>query len=187
MSITRRRLFALSGAGLAGTGAIAALAACGSEEEEPSAERDVELLNAALAAQLTVATAYRTAEDFDLLTAGAGDAVTAFSKEAAAQVRTLETAVEDAGGTPTEEQEAPPEGENPLESVALALNDAIAALHAAAGGLSTAELNRTALEVLTVDAAQLAAIRGELGEDQVPQPFVTGLDEAPLAATEQTS
>jgi Ferritin-like domain len=185
MSITRRRLFALSGAGLAGGGA-AVLSACGDSLEEPSAERDVELLNAALAAQRTMAAAYQTAEEFDLLSAGAGDAVNAFSKDATAQVRRLEAAVESAGGTPLDDESAPPAAENPLESIALALNDAIAAYRAAAGALSTPGLNRTALELMATDAAQLAALRGELGENQAPQPFVTGLDDPPLVGEPQT-
>jgi hypothetical protein len=184
MRITRRRLLAASGAGLAGTGAAAALSACGTEIEDPSAERDVELLNEALAAQGAVAAAYDLAQDFDLLTSGAGDAVAAFSKEATTQARRLQAAVESGGGTPSEDEPQAPEAENPLESITLALNDAIAAYHAAAGALSTAELNRMVLEFVAADAAQLAALRGELGEDQAPEPFVTGLDEPPLVATE---
>jgi hypothetical protein len=178
MPITRRRLLAASGAGLAGTGAAAALSACGTEIEDPSAERDVELLNAALAAQSAVVSAFEI-EDARLL-----GPVQGFAEEASRQVQELGRAIEGAGGTAAETDESPPEAESPTEAAALALEDAIAAYHAAAGALSTAGLNRMVLEFIAADAAQLAALRGELGEDQAPEPFVTGLDEPPLVATE---
>jgi hypothetical protein len=195
MSITRRRLFAASGAGLAGAGAITALSACGSEEEEPSAERDVELLNAALAAEATVAGMY---EDLPA-TAGPderndvsdlvvdAEVFDAFAEQAAAQVERLTRAIEDAGGTPSEGNGSPPEAESAVEALTLALNPAIAAYHEAAGDLSTSELNRLVLELMVADAAQLAALRGILGEQQAPEPFVTGLDEPPLISTERVT
>jgi hypothetical protein len=178
MPITRRRLLASSGAGLAGTGAIAALSACGSEEEDPSPERDVELLNAALAAQTTVVSAYEFGGEQSL------EPIRVFAEDASNQVQQLTEAIETAGGTPAEPDGNPPEAESAVEAATLALNDAIAAYHAAAGDLSTSELNGMVLEFITADAAQLAALRGELGEEQAPQAFVTGLEEPPLVATE---
>ena len=178
MSITRRRLFAISGAGLAGGGAAAVLSACGTELEEPSAGRDVELLNAALAAEATVAGMY---EDLPATAGPDAEAFDAFAEQAATQVERLTTAIEDAGGTPSEGNGSPPEAESVVEALTLALNPAIAAYHEAAGALSTPELNRLVLELMAADAAQLAALRGILGEDQAPEPFVTGLDERPLA------
>jgi hypothetical protein len=182
MSITRRRLLELSGAGLAGGGAAAVLAACGSEDEEPSAERDVELLNAALSAAATVAGMYES------LPAAAGPGAVVFDtfgEQATAQVERLRRAIEAAGGTPSEGSGSPPEAESAVEALTLALNPAIAAYHDAAGALSTPELNRMVLEFIAADAAQLAALRGELGEDQAPEPFVTGLEEPPLVAEGQ--
>jgi hypothetical protein len=184
MSITRRRLLAASGAGLAGGGAIAALSACGDSVEEPSAERDVELLNAALAAEATVAGMY---EDLRAPAGPGAEALDVFAEQAAAQVERLTRAIEDAGGTPSEENGSPPEAESAVEALTLALNPAIAAYHEAAGGLSTPELNRLVLELMAADAAQLAALRGILGEEQAPEPFVTGLEEPPLSSTEQVT
>jgi hypothetical protein len=182
MSITRRRLFAVSGAGLAGAGATAVLSACGTEEEEPSAERDVELLNTVLAAQGTVATMY---EELPAAAGPGGETLDVFGEEAAAQVERLTTAIEGAGGTPTDADESPPEGESATEALAQAVRLAIAACHDAAGELSTPELNATVLELVAVDAAQLAALRGLLGEQQAREAFVTGLEEPPLVVEEQ--
>jgi hypothetical protein len=184
MFITRRRLFAASGAGLAGSSAIAVLSACGSEEEEPSAERDVELLNAALAAEATVSGMY---EDLPAPAGPDAEVFDAFAEQSATQVERLTRAIEDAGGTPSEGNGSPPEAESAVEALTLALNPAIAAYHEAAGDLSTPELNRLVLELMAADAARLAALRGILGDDQAPAPFVTGLDEPPLSSTEQVT
>jgi hypothetical protein len=184
MPLTRRRLFAASGAGLAGGGAIAALSACGESIEEPSTERDVELLNAALAAEATVAGMY---EDLPATAGPDAEVFDAFAEQAASQVEQLTSAIEDAGGTPSEGNGSPPEAESAVEALALALNPAIAAYHEAAGDLSTPELNRLILELMAANAAQLAALRGILGEQQAPEPFVTGLDEPPLVATEEVT
>jgi hypothetical protein len=178
MPITRRRLLAASGAGFAGTGAATVLAACGTEIEDPSPERDVELLNAALQAQSAAVRVLRFAE------AGSGTPTEGFAEEAQRQTQELTEAIEAAGGTASGSTGDAPEGESPTEAAAFALDDAIAAYHAAAGALSTAELNGMVLEFIAADAAQVAALRGVLGEDQAPQPFVTGQDEPPLTAEE---
>jgi hypothetical protein len=183
MPITRRRLLATSGAGLAGTGAVTLLAACGTDEEEPSAERDVELLNTALEAELAVADLYRSPPSLSMEGA---EAATSFGAEAKRQVQQLTEAIEAAGGTPSESAQEVPQAESVIEAGALALNSAIAAYHSAAGALSTPELNRMVIEFVTANAAEVAALRGVLGEDQAPQAFLTGLDEAPLVAEEAT-
>ena len=182
MPITRRRLLATTGTGIAGTGAVTLLAACGTDDEEPSAERDAELLNTALEAQASVAELYGAAKG----AAPDAEAIAAFSKEADTQVQRLREAIEGVGGTPSDTVADAPQAESPVEAAAGALTAAIAAYHAAVGDLSTSNLRATVLELAAADAAQLAAIRGLLGEDQAPQAFVTGLDEAPLVAEEST-
>jgi hypothetical protein len=183
MPITRRRLLASSGAGLAGAGAVTLLAACGTDEEEPSAERDAELLNTALEAQTTVSQLYGDAEG---LAGPDAQAIDAFGKEADDQLRRLRESIEGAGGTPSDTAAEAPQAESPLEAIALALTNAIGAYRAAVGDLSTSSLRATVLELGATDAAQLAAVRGLLGEDQAPVAFVTGLDEPPLVAEEAT-
>jgi hypothetical protein len=175
MSITRRRLFAVSGTG----GAAAILAACGAAEDQASPERDVELLNTALAAEATVASMYAA------LPAGSGpggEALDVFGQQASAQVERLKKAIEDAGGTPEETKGQAPTAESAVEALTLALNNAIAAYHDAVGDLSTPPLRRTVYELVAADAAQLAALRGLLGSEQAPEAFVTGGDEPPLEA-----
>jgi hypothetical protein len=177
MSITRRRLFAVSGAG----GAAAVLAACGTAEEEASPERDVDLLQAALDAQGAVERLYRTATKQSLDT-DARAAVKAFAVTAKDHVDRLRKEIEGAGGTPAASPADVPAGENVLDALSVALTEAIAAYHDAVGELSSAPLRRTVYELLAADAAQLAALRGLLGEEQAPEPFVTGSDERPLVA-----
>jgi hypothetical protein len=177
MSITRRRLFAISGAG----GAAAVLAACGTAEEEPSPERDVELLQPALDAEAAVNRLYRIAAD-QSLDAEASAGVKAFGVTAKEHVDQIRKEIEAAGGTPAESPADVPAGENVLEALGVALTDAIATYHDAVGELSTPPLRRTVYELLAGDAAQLAAIRGLLGSEQVPEAFVTGGDEPPLEA-----
>lgn len=178
MPITRRRLLATTGAGIAGGGA-AVLSACGSDADEPSAERDVELLQAALDAEGAVARLYELAAG-QRLDREAADAVAAFGSQASAQLKRLTDAIESAGGEPAKPGGSPAAAESVVEAIALALDEAIAAYHSAVGKLSTVELRRTAFELMNADAAQLAAIRGLLGEEQAPEPFVTGGDERPL-------
>jgi rubrerythrin len=180
MSITRRRLFAVSGAG----GAAAVLAACGTAEEEASPERDVELLQAALDAEGGVERLYRTATE-QSLDADARATVQAFGVTAREHVDRLRKEIEGAGGTPVESSADVPAGENVLDALTVALTDAIAAYHDAVGELSSAPLRRTVYELLAADAAQLAAIRGLLGSEQAPEAFVTGRDEPPLEAEAQ--
>jgi hypothetical protein len=177
MSITRRRLFAVSGTG----GAAAILAACGTAEEEPSPERDVELLQGALDAEAAVESLDRTAAG-QSLEAEASAAVKAFGATTKDHVGQLRKAIEGAGGTPAESQAKAPAGENVLDALSVALTAAIAAYHGAVGDLSTPPLRRTVFELLAADAAQLAAIRGLLGSEQAPEAFVTGGDQPPLTA-----
>jgi hypothetical protein len=181
MPITRRRLIAASGGTVAAGGAVAVLSACGSSREEPSDSRDVELLQPALDAETKVANLYRIAAR-QPLEPRALDAVESFGKRANEQVGLLEDAITGAGGSPAPPSGGNPAAENVLEALTLGLNDAIAAYNASVGGLSTPELRHTVFELMSTDAAQLAAIDGLLGSEQAPEPFVTGGKEPPLTA-----
>jgi Ferritin-like domain len=179
MPITRRRLLASAGAGVAGAGA-ATLAACGSDVDEPSSERDVELLQPALAAERSVANLYGLAAE-QRLEPEVTEAVEAFGKQATSHVDRLAEAIESAGGEAAEPSGSPEGAESVVEAIALALDEAIGAYDAAVGELSTVELRRTVFELMTSDAAQLAAMTGVLGEDQAPDAFVTGATREPSA------
>lgn len=178
MSITRRHLL---GASAAGTASVA-LAACGGDDSpEPGPERDAELLQQALAAQVTLlgVTRFAEAQPLDRRVAAA---VALFAEQTAEHVAVLSQLVEESGGDAAADEGSAPEAESAVEAVALALEDAIAAAHGIVGDLSTADARRTIYTVIAADGAQLATVRGVLGEDQVPVAFVTGGSEPPLTA-----
>lgn len=185
MSITRRRLIAISGVGLAAGGT--ALAGCGGDgREEPSAQRDVELLQPALDAEATLSGLYRLARR-QQLDPPVAEAIDAFDQRSSRHRRQLARRIEDAGGTPAEPDTRAPAGESVIEAIGIALGDALAAAHRIVGGLSSPEARRTIYEVMTADAAQLAVIRGILGEVQAPVAFVTGGPEPPLTTEDETA
>ena len=178
MSFTRRHLITASAAG----GAAAALAACGGDDSpEPSAERDTELLQQALDAQATLLGVTRFAET-QRLAGRIGAAVALFAEQAADHVDEISTLIEDAGGEALVEESEAPDAESAVEAIAIALEDAVAAGHDIVADLSTVDSRRTIYAVIADDAAQLAAVRGVLGEDQAPVAFVTGGSEPPLTA-----
>lgn len=180
MPITRRRLIATTGAGLAAGGAAAALTACGGTgREEPSAQRDVELLQRALDAEAIVSGLYRLAGR-QRLDAPVSEAIDTFEAQSSRHRAQLTGRIEDAGGVPAESDARAPAAESVVEAIRIALDDAIAVTHEIVGGLSSPQARRTVYEVMTADAAQLAVFRGILGEGQVPVAFVTGSAEQPL-------
>jgi hypothetical protein len=180
MPITRRRLVAASGAGLAAGGAAALISACGGDgREEPSAERDTELLQRPLAAEATLSDLYRRAQR-QQLDQPVAEAVEAFGEQASRHERQLTRQIGNAGGTPAGADTSPPAAESVVEAIRLPLDDAITAAHGIVGDLSSPQARRTVYEVMTANAGQLAAIRGTLGEEQVPVAFVTGRPESPL-------
>lgn len=177
-TITRRGFLALGGSGAA----AAALAACGSEEDPRDEGRDGELLGESLAAEETLEGAYTDAlgeaanDDRRLLE----DASTA----SADRVGELETLAEEADAAPVESEGAQPTG---LTGAIAAGGLAIAAYREAAGLLSTPELRRTAAAGLAAVAAEQAALRASGGDEPlVPEPFVTGSNEKPLTAPDDT-
>lgn len=186
MSFTRRHLLQTSGAGLAAGGAATVLAACGGDgRPERTSERDVELLQEALRAEATLAAAYAIASEQQLggqVTA----AVNAFVNQSGEHMTLLARQIEEAGGTPDDAPGDPPAAESAVESVRAAIEESIAAGHRAVGGLDSADARHAVYRVITGDAAQLAAVRGILGEQQVPVAFVTGAAEPPLAVDPDT-
>lgn len=177
VALTRRHLLTAGGAGVAGVAATA-LAACGEEDEPRDEGRDAELLGAGLSAERNLAATYRRAADV----VGEPDrraTLREFAAEASAHADELAASLEELGG--------PGEGEAPIddeaggtESVAAA-SAAISAHREAASLLSTIEGRALAFRLVAADAAQLAALQGLLGIEQVPQAFVTGGESQPFA------
>jgi hypothetical protein len=180
MPITRRRLIAASGAGLAAGGA-AALSGCGGDPgEDPSPQRDVELLQRALEAQAAVNDLYGLAGE-QQLDEPVAEAMRQFEQQSSRHARQLARRIEEAGGTPADPDASPPVAESVVEAIGIALEEAVAAGHRIVGTLSSPEARRTVYRMMSADAAQLAVVRGVLGEDQVPVAFVTGRPEPPVA------
>jgi len=185
--ISRRRFFGRAGVTFVGGSAVF-LSACGEsqdqkdEENEPSSpEADIDILNDALALELTAVEAYT--KGAPLLTGavlGAGEAFLAHEEEHAAA---LEQAIVDLGGKATavkqeldysalQTQEDVLEFANNLENVAIsAYVDSIPKL-------SSGPLRATASQIVTNEAEHVSVLLAALGVPAVPSAFVAGNPEA---------
>jgi len=175
--LTRRRLLAAGGAGAAAS----ALAACGTSEPESerSAEGDAGLLaDAALAEKGLQASAETASGKLEGEEAALAAAIAGSSTSRAAAVSDL---LEAAGG---EEPGVGGSGGDTLAAVADAAAGSITAYREAAALLSTPELREAILEHVTQTAAELATVRGLIGEEPSPFAFVTGGSEEPYEDTD---
>ena len=177
-AIPRRGFFALGGAGAAGL----ALAACGTEVEEPNDERDIEILAAALTGEENAASALKTAQP----SAGAEEeTVRALAQQAEAHATRLQDLLADLNATP-EGEFGIPESDG-LDGALLAAgeqtNIAIAAYARGAGQL-TEEFRADALELIVAAGARLAVLAELLGIEPAPFAFATGLEEEPHQTTD---
>jgi rubrerythrin len=173
-AIRRRGFLAMGGAGLAAT----ALAACGAEEEEPTSDRDVEILSAALVGEENAASALKVAER-----EAEGDEaklITALVGQADDHVARLESALSDLDATPEGEFELFSGGDlNAALAAAIEqTNRAISAYRRGAAEL-TEDRRAEAIELMAADGARFAAIAQLVGEQPAPYAFVTGGAEPP--------
>jgi hypothetical protein len=170
--LSRRRLLAASGATLA-AGAPAALAACGStdEDEEATPGEEAELLNAVMAQQLAVQDAL----------APAGGNVPSELEQPVGQLvdlreestQELARTISELGGEPVDQAADLVGAESPAEGLARQLETSIAASLEAIGELAP-ERRVPVHQAITEDAAVLATIRSVLGEEIAPDAFVMG-------------
>ena len=172
LRLTRRRLLAASGATLA-AGAPAALAACGTveEDEDVSPEEEAGLLNQVLPQQLAVIEAAKQA-----IKAGPADAVKvakSLDEERLKSTQELEAEINDLGGTPASEAADLVGAESAVEGLARQLEASIAATLEPLGELSP-ESRQPVHRAVVQDAAALAAVRDTLGEEPAPDAFVMG-------------
>lgn len=181
--LSRRRLLAASGAALA-VGAPAALAACGTaedEDEDVSPEREAELLNVVLAQQLAVV------EALDQASSSAPNelrgSVVRLHRTRQQSSSGLEKTISDLGGTPTDQPaESASQAESAVEGLGDQLEASIAATLDAIGELLP-NTRQPVHRAIAEDAAVLAAIRDTLGEEPAPDAFVMG----PPAMTEEAA
>lgn len=182
--LSRRRLFGIAGASLAG-GSAALLAGCGDDTKNPnvqtgpdeSDDADVEILNSALDLELMSVEAYKAGAGRlrgDLLQIAKG-----FLEQEQEHVDGLSAAIRDAGGTPNEPKSSydfPRLGaQRDVLRFAIGLeNTAIALYIDLLPKLSQGDLRATAAGILTCEAEHIAVLLGALGEPQAPEAFVTG-------------
>jgi hypothetical protein len=176
-TLTRRGLIVLGGTGAAG----AVLTACGAETEaRRDSGDDGTLLSDALAAERALGAAYAEAAG----SAGGEERSTLEAFARASQLRgdDLESRTDGA-----EDGDADAPTEQGLAGAIAAAEGAIAAYRDNAGLLSSADDRSTSMLDLVAVAAELAAVRELDGADPVPFPFVTGQDEPPLVAPDNTA
>lgn len=182
--LSRRRFFRMSGVSVAGGSAVF-LAACGDDTKSPgvqtgpdeSDQADVEILNSALDLELMAVAAYKTGAALlkgDVLRVGK-----AFLEQEQEHADGLAQAIKDAGGTPNRAKASYDfpklSSQNEVLRFAVDLeNTAIAAYIDALPKLSQGDLRATAAAIVTNEAEHVAVLLGALGEDQVPDAFVTG-------------
>ena len=171
--LSRRRLLAVSGATLA-AGSSAVLAACGAaaDDEEASPEEDAAALNEILAQQLGVIEAVEAG--LGALPTTVKQPVFALRTERLRSSKDLAETIGELGGAAT--TEAAPQAaqaESAVEGVARQLEASIAGSLAAIGDLSS-ERRQPVARAIFEDAAVLAVLRSELGEDVAPDAFVFG-------------
>ena len=167
--ISRRRMLVASGAAV---GAPTVLTACGQAsgpDEERSEEEDPALLNAVLEQHLAVADEAAATEDGPL-----PDVTSELAKQRKDSVSQLEAFISERDGDAVTDPVDAAEAESPTEALAIQLQDSIAASLEAIGQLSSPAYRQAVHRFVTEDAAALAALRSELGEDVAPDAFVFG-------------
>ena len=182
--LSRRRLLALAGAGLAGSSAVA-LAGCGDDTKNPTVRTapdesdtaDVELLNTMLDLELMSIAAYKT---------GAGELrgsrlqiVKGFLEQEQEHADTLTSAIRDLAGVPNGPKDSYDfralTSQSDVMRFAVGFeNNIIAAYIDVLPKLSQGEIRSTISAILTTEAEHVAVLLGALERPQVPAAFVVG-------------
>jgi rubrerythrin len=182
--LSRRRFMSASGVSLAG-GSAAFLAACGDDTKSPgvqtgpdeSDQADVEILNSVLDLELMAVAAYKAGAaqlTGDVLQVGK-----AFLEHEQEHADGLAQAIKDAGGTPNRAKASYdfPKLSSQTDALRFAIdleNTVIAAYIDALPKFSERDLRATAAAIVTTGAEHVAVLLGALGDNQVPDAFVTG-------------
>jgi hypothetical protein len=170
--LTRRSLFAVGGTGAAGL----VVAGCGTADDPRTEGRDGELLDAAATAEAKLGAVY------DGLDAGpqGNPAVQQFRDASSSRLDELNKLGAKGVSAPADS------GAVPADAVAAA-NAAIAAYRNVVRFGSTTELRSTAIKSGTQVSSEQATLRGLSGENQSPEPFVTGLQAKPYVASDDST
>jgi hypothetical protein len=177
LTVSRRGLFAIGG-----TGAAAALAGCGGATDERDDADDQAVLDSALESEAALGATYDTLSGPEV-SSGPGAQVLkrcqADSKKRQQELASLgasETTGGDTGGAGSG-----------LDPAVTSANAAIAAYRQGARLLGETGQRATCTSYLAQVAAELASLRGLIGEDQAPVAFVTGGAEKPFQAAATTT
>jgi hypothetical protein len=179
-TIRRRGFLALGGAGAA----AGLLAACGTEAEEPSAERDVDRLSAALVGEENSVAALGLAAD--AASGAERGEIETLREQASRNASRLQDALSELDATAEGDFGGVDDGagvDAALDAAVAETNRAVAALRLGAGQLSSEDLRATATELAADDGARLAELSLMLGENPAPYAFVTGESESPAEDT----
>lgn len=188
--VSRRRFFARSGVSVAG-GSAAFLAACGGKKENSAGssgqgdvtkaksprETDVAILNTALDLEHMAVAAYTAGAP--MLKGAALSAGKTFRAHEQEHADGLTTAIKDLGGKPNRTRGTYdfPTLRNQDDVLTFAVDiesTALAAYIDALPKLSMSQLRGTASAIVTNEAEHIAVLLAALGEDPVPDAFVTG-------------
>ena len=165
---TRRRLLATSAA----AGAPLVLAACGGAsdpDDDRSEDADPELLNSILEQHLAVEQAAKAAADGPL-----PDVTQELATQRKDSTAKLESYISERDGDATTDAAEAAQAESPTEALILQLEGSIEASLDSIGELSSPAYRQTVHRFVTEDAAALAALRSETGEEVAPDAFVFG-------------
>lgn len=183
--LSRRRLFASTGIGLAG-GSATLVAACGGADKptgsdaktrDQSDAADVEILNGVLDLELMGIAAYKAAAGS--LAGHELTIVKGFLEQEQEHVDVLTLAIRDAAGTPNRAKSRYdfPRMSSQRDALRFAVsleNTAVAAYIDALPKLTRNELRGTASAIVTTEAEHVSVLLGALGEPPVPHAFATG-------------
>jgi rubrerythrin len=181
--VTRRRFFQASGVTFVGGSAVF-IAACGDDDDDEETtggggggQGDLAILNGALALELTAVEAY--GKGAPLLKGAVLDAGEVFLAQEQEHADGLRAAIRDLGGQASAKKMTLDysglKGQTDVLNFATNLeNVAIAAYVDAIPKLSSADLRATAAQIVTNEAEHVSVLLGALGQEQVPDAFVTG-------------
>lgn len=167
--LTRRRMIVASGAAV---GAPLVLAACGQTtdaDDDRSEDNDPDLLNPILAQHLAVEAAANAAEDGPL-----PDVTQELATQRKDSISQLQGFVADRDGDATTDAAEAASAESPTEALIMQLEDSIATSLDSIGDLSSPAQRQAVHRFVTEDAAALAALRSETGDEVAPDSFVFG-------------
>jgi len=183
--LPRRSFLSVSGTGLLSAGAVMLLAGCGTASysknaNASSAEGDIRILNSALGAEQEAVAAYQVGAESGLLGEGTLAVAVKFQDHHKQHADALAKAVKDLGGEPAapmEKYDFPTDQlkseEDVLRFAAGLEKGAVSAYLGAVPLFEERALSKAAASILGDEAMHWAILRQAVGDDPVPDAFVS--------------